>query len=60
MKPIAVNSNDFPSIIRDGQIYVDKTAYFHSLVADPQRKYFFLARPRRVGKTLMISTPLPI
>ncbi len=56
MKPIAVNSNDFPSIIRDGQIYVDKTAYFHSLVADPQRKYFFLARPRRFGKTLMIST----
>ena len=56
MKPIAVNSNDFPSIIRDGQVYVDKTAYFHALVTDPQRKYFFLARPRRFGKTLMIST----
>lgn len=56
MKPIAVNSNDFPSIIRDEQIYVDKTAYFHALVTDRQHKYFFLARPRRFGKTLMVST----
>ena len=56
MKPIAKNSNDFPSIIRDGQIYVDKTAYLHSLVTDRQDKYFFLARPRRFGKTLTIST----
>jgi len=56
VKPIAKTSNDFPSIIRDGQVYVDKTAYFHSLVTDRQDKYFFLARPRRFGKTLMIST----
>ena len=56
MKPIAKTSNDFPSMIRDGQIYVDKTAFFHSLVTDPQDKYFFLSRPRRFGKTLMIST----
>ena len=53
MKPIAKTSNDFPSIMRDGQVYVDKTAYFHSLVTDRQDKYFFLARPRRFGKTLM-------
>jgi len=56
MKPIAVTTSDFPTLIRDGQIYVDKTAYFHSLVADPSRKYFFIARPRRFGKTLMMST----
>lgn len=56
MKPIAKNSNDFPSIIRDGQIYVDKTAYLHLLVTDRQDKCFFLARPRRFGKTLTIST----
>ncbi|MBP5228311.1 MAG: AAA family ATPase [Kiritimatiellae bacterium] len=56
MKPIAVNSSDFPSIIRDGQIYVDKTAYFHRMITDRQKKYFFIARPRRFGKTLMVST----
>ncbi|MBR4603766.1 MAG: AAA family ATPase, partial [Kiritimatiellae bacterium] len=56
MKPIAVTTSDFPTLVRDGQIYVDKTAYFHSLIADASRKYFFIARPRRFGKTLMMST----
>ena len=56
MKPIAVTTSDFPTLVRDGQIYVDKTAYFHLLIADASRKYFFIARPRRFGKTLMMST----
>ena len=34
------------------QIYVDKTEYFHRLVTDPCRRYFFCARPRRFGKSL--------
>ncbi|MBQ6457466.1 MAG: AAA family ATPase, partial [Kiritimatiellae bacterium] len=56
MKPIAVTISDFPTLIGRGQIYVDKTAYFHSLIADPNRTYYFIARPRRFGKTLMMST----
>ena len=56
MKPIAKNTSDFPTLIRDGQIYVDKTRFFHRMVTDRQDKYFFLARPRRFGKTLMLST----
>ncbi len=43
-------------MIADGQIYVDKTAHFHSLITDRSRKYFFIARPRRFGKTLMMTT----
>ena len=37
MKPIAVDSSDFPKLRRNGCIYVDKTAYFHRLVSDPAR-----------------------
>ena len=36
-------------------LYVDKTAYFHRLI-DSTDKCFFLARPRRFGKSLMITT----
>ena len=56
MKPIAVTTSDFPTLIGSGQVYVDKTAYFHSLITDPSIAYFFIARPRRFGKTLMMST----
>ena len=56
MKPIAVTTSDFPTLIEAGQVYVDKTAYFHSLITDRSRAYFFIARPRRFGKTLMMST----
>ena len=56
MKPIAVTTSDFPTLIGAGQVYVDKTAYFHSLITDRSRAYFFIARPRRFGKTLMMST----
>ena len=56
MKPIAVTISDFPTLVGRGQIYVDKTAYFHSLITDPNRTYYFVARPRRFGKTLMMST----
>ena len=37
-------------------LYVDKTAYLHRLVTSPDGKCFFLARPRRFGKSLMITT----
>ena len=37
-------------------VYVDKTDYFHRLVTDPGRRLFFIARPRRFGKSLMVTT----
>lgn len=45
---------DFASLRQAGQIYVDKTQLIHEL-AKVQWKVF-LARPRRFGKTLLLST----
>ena len=59
MRTIAENANDFADLRTMGKgdcIYVDKTDYFHRLVTDGGRRLFFIARPRRFGKSLMITT----
>ena len=56
MRPIATDTHDFPSLRRDGCIYVDKTKYIHRLVSTVGSKLFFLSRPRRFGKSLTVST----
>ena len=59
MKTIAKNANDFASMrtMDNGNcIYVDKTDFFHRLVTAGSKKLFFIARPRRFGKSLMITT----
>ena len=56
MQPIATDTSSFVEIREKGCVYVDKTAYFHKLATDPNGSKFFLARPRRFGKSLMIST----
>ena len=50
--PIGVQ--DFASIINGGYVYVDKTALVHRLVT--QGQIYFLSRPRRFGKSLLVST----
>ena len=55
MRPIATDTHDFPSLRRDGKIYVDKTMFIHRLVTDPDTKLFFMSRPRRFGKSLTVS-----
>ena len=50
--PIGIQS--FETIRQDGYVYVDKTAHVYRL-ADTG-KYYFLSRPRRFGKSLLIST----
>lgn len=50
--PIGVQS--FDEIRNGSYLYVDKTAYIHQIVASG--KYYFLSRPRRFGKSLMLST----
>ena len=55
MRPLAVDTHDFPSIRRAGKIYVDKTMYIHRLVTDPNASLFFMSRPRRFGKSLTVS-----
>ncbi len=56
MQTIAKDTNDFPEIRQSKYLYVDKTAWFQRLATAKGEKMFFLARPRRFGKSLMIST----
>ncbi len=55
MRPINASSADFPTLIRNKAIYVDKTAYMHKLVSDENNNVVFVSRPRRFGKSLTIS-----
>ncbi len=52
MLPIGIQ--DFEKQRRDGYVYVDKTAYIYRIasISTP----FFLSRPRRFGKSLLVST----
>ena len=51
---LPIGIQNFRDFHRDGFIYVDKTEYIHRLVW--QGKYYFLSRPRRFGKSLLVST----
>ena len=55
MQPIVTDTADFPTLRTRNGIYVDKTAWMHRLVTDQNRRLFFLARPRRFGKSLTVS-----
>ena len=50
--PIGIQS--FDQIIQDDYVYVDKTALIYDLVTNG--KIYFLSRPRRFGKSLLVST----
>lgn len=50
--PIGIQT--FADIIEGGYIYIDKTEYVWRLVS--RGKYYFLSRPRRFGKSLLLST----
>lgn len=50
--PIGVQN--FEKIRKDGYVYIDKTALIYQLVSSGS--YYFLSRPRRFGKSLLIST----
>ena len=56
MRPIATDTHDFPKLRSKGCIYVDKTGFLHRMVSDVGTSLFFISRPRRFGKSLMVST----
>lgn len=49
-----VGLETFAEIREGGYVYVDKTAYIEEL--EKNGKYYFISRPRRFGKSLLIST----
>ncbi len=55
MKSITTSQFSFENVIRDGNLYVDKTDLLASL-ASVNHCQFFISRPRRFGKSLMLST----
>lgn len=55
LKPLPLGEQDFRGIIESNKLYVDKTPEIFKLL-DSKGKYFFLSRPRRFGKSLLVST----
>ena len=49
-----VGIQNFEKIRKDGYCYIDKTALVYQLVKTGS--YYFLSRPRRFGKSLLVST----
>jgi hypothetical protein len=54
MKKLPIGLQTLPRLREKDGIYVDKTQMLHRLIE--QGVYYFLSRPRRFGKSLLIST----
>jgi len=54
MKRLPIGIQSFGKLREGGYLYVDKTREIYQLVSEAG--YYFLSRPRRFGKSLMIST----
>ncbi len=54
MKYLPIGYADLPRIIKENRLYVDKTKYIYRLITEGS--VYFLSRPRRFGKSLLIST----
>ena len=54
MRKLPIGIQTFEEIRRDGYLYVDKTAMVYQ-IANVGKPYF-LSRPRRFGKSLLLST----
>lgn len=51
---LSIGLASFKTMVQENFIYVDKTHYIHELIT--KGKYYFLSRPRRFGKSLLLST----
>ncbi|MDD6029638.1 MAG: AAA family ATPase [Kiritimatiellae bacterium] len=56
MERIATDTYSFERLRQDGYVYVDKTGGLFPLVDGSRGTQFFIARPRRFGKSLAVST----
>ena len=54
MTKYPIGLQDFQGLREDGYAYIDKTAFVYELASSG--KYYFLSRPRRFGKSLLVST----
>ena len=54
MKKLPLGKQHLEQFVRQNLLYVDKTALIYRLVEDGN--YYFLSRPRRFGKSLLVDT----
>ncbi len=54
MKNLPIGLQSIQKIIEDDCVYIDKTGIIHKLITKGQ--HYFLPRPRRFGKSLLLST----
>ncbi len=53
LQKLPIDQSSFEIIREDNLLYVDKTRYIHEMLETG--RYFFMSRPRRFGKSLMVS-----
>ncbi|MBT3387764.1 MAG: ATP-binding protein [Desulfobacula sp.] len=54
LKPLPIGIQTYSDLIAGGFLYIDKTEYIYNMIK--HKGYYFLSRPRRFGKSLLIST----
>jgi hypothetical protein len=54
IRKLPIGIQDFPRLRQEGYLYVDKTALVYKLATEGSA--YFLSRPRRFGKSLLLST----
>ena len=54
LPPLPVSEPNFANLRQDGNLYIDKTGFLQRLIEEG--RWYFLARPRRFGKSLTLST----
>lgn len=54
MKRLPISIQTFEKVRENNLLYVDKTNFVYELVSQPG--YYFISRPRRFGKSMLVST----
>lgn len=54
MKKLPIDLSTLKVMLSEDYLYVDKTEQIYNLIM--KGRYYFLSRPRRFGKSLLIST----
>ncbi|CDK30909.1 ATP-binding protein [Candidatus Babela massiliensis] len=55
LKKLPIDVSSFEIMIKDNYLYIDKTQYIYNIFIEGSR-FYFLSRPRRFGKSLLVST----
>ena len=54
MKKLPIGKQHLELFVKEDLLYVDKTPLIYKLVKES--RYYFLSRPRRFGKSLLVDT----